>query len=209
VCLQEDATLRLVVRLRATGSQAGSGSGSTPPVVPPGESIEAVEGSSASQTESGCTPTVVLTIMDSLRASGITPIIRSQTESGCTPTVVLTGETMDSRKASGITPNIRSQTESGCNKLHLALRLRGGGMQVVVKTLRGKIIILDLEPSDTIWIVKHKIEGREGIPSDQQLLFCAGKQLEDHRTLADYNLKKDATLVLLWRTGPELFCAVS
>ncbi|KAK8483933.1 hypothetical protein V6N12_044402 [Hibiscus sabdariffa] len=80
--------------------------------------------------------------------------------------------------------------------LHLVLRLRGGTM-IKVKTLTGKEIEIDIEPTDTIDRIKERVEEKEGIPPVQQRLIYAGKQLADDKTAREYNIEGGSVLHLV------------
>ena len=92
-------------------------------------------------------------------------------------------------------------TLSDCNikhgsSIHLIMHQRGD-MQITVRTLTGKTIILEVEANNTIRNVKHKIWKREGFPPDKQWLIFAGKKLNNEQTLSDYKVLKGSTLHLV------------
>ena len=92
--------------------------------------------------------------------------------------------------------------KADCNNIYKEMivnDIKLNNILIFVKTYYGKTISLEVEPSETIMNVKEKIQEKEGISCKQQRLILSSFELEDYKTLKDYNIQRESTLFLAFR----------
>lgn len=108
----------------------------------------------------------------------------------------LTGQEVVGGLQFDITPGIQREVRQSQPKF---IPPPPGWMPIQAKTLTGKTIHLEVNPNESVQVTKCRIWEVEGIPADQQRLIFGGMRLEDNRTLAHYNLPREAVLHLVLR----------
>ena len=94
--------------------------------------------------------------------------------------------------------DFKVESNKFCDKM-IVNDMKLKNIPIFVKLMYGKIIRLEVEPSDRIYIIKEKIQEKEGIPFKQQTLVYASFQLDDNKTLIDYGIQRESTLHLIIR----------